>query len=115
MTMSDMPSDGFEHPNPTITDLDLAFPARGADPDVLPPMSIIPDRYDGKEDWDAFHRAWFYTGLPETVQLDVRAGIDPRQAWNHLRVVQGCYGSKHEHKMAALAWLSSRWFAGYQL
>lgn len=115
MTTTDAPNDGFELPNPSITAIDLAFPARGADPDFLPPMSMIPDRYDGKDDWEAFHRTWFYTRLPDTAQLDVRAGIDPGQAWNHLRVVQGCFGSKHEHKMAALAWLSSRWFAGYQL
>jgi hypothetical protein len=115
MTIIEKLGDGFDEPNATITAVDLAFPARGADPEFLPPVDRVPSDFEGKAAWDEFHRTWFHRGLPATVELDVRDGIDPERAWNHLRVVQGCYDSKHEHKMAALAWLSSRWFAGYRL
>ena len=115
MTSLARADDQFNQPNPTITPIDLAFPARGADPDFLPPMGEIPSDFDGKDAWDEFHSTWFSQGLPANVELYVRDGIDPQQAWDHLRVVQGCFGSKHEHKMAALAWLSSRWFTGYRL
>ncbi len=107
--------DGFDHPNTTITAIDLAFPARGADPAFLPPAETIPEEFDSKSSWDEFHSRWFFEGLPSGVELFPREGIDAQQAWDHLRVVQGCYGSMHEHKMAALSWLSYRWFEGHSL
>lgn len=108
-------NDGFDQPNTTIAAADLAFPARGADPEFLPPFDLIPAAFESRADWDLFHRTWFHRGLPETVELYPRDGVDPEHAWNHLRVVQGSFASKHEHKMAALSWLASRWFEGFRL
>ena len=111
--------DLFEAPSSTITRVD-PYPARGANPDLLPPLDLIPeaDQHPRAGDvealkWLKFQRIWFFDGLPATLQLYPRPGIDPKDAFDHLSVVQGSNGSKHEHKVAAVAWLASRWFTGY--
>jgi hypothetical protein len=114
-------TDPFEVPSTTITRGDLAFPARGANPDLLPAFAVIPKEYRSPEPsgdlealkWANFQGRWFSEGLPATLQLYPRPGINAQQAFDHLTVLQGCYGSKHEHKAAAVAWLASRWFTGY--
>ena len=113
--------DKFAKPSATITPGDLVYPARGANPDLLPALSLIPDEYLRPESsgnteavkWTQFQGRWFFEGLPPTVQLYPRPGINAQQAFDHLRVLQGCFGSQHEHKVAAVAWLASRWFTGY--
>ena len=112
--------DLFEVPSTTISRVDLAYPARGANPDLLPPLDLIPDAFQHPRagdvealKWLKFQRIWFSTGLPATLQLYPRPGINPKDAFDHLCVVEGCFGSPHEHKVAAVAWLASRWFTGY--
>ena len=119
--MTDPTGDAFAMPSTTITQRDLVFPARGANPDLLPAYALIPEQYRNPESsgdpealkWAAFQSLWFFHGLPATVQLYPRPGINPQQAFDHLRVVQGCFGSQHEHKAAAVAWLASQWFFDY--
>lgn len=114
-------NDGFDKPSTTITKVDLAFPARGASPELLPRYNTIPDEFkldrvnDENTSWISFQSLWFSRGLPETLEMYPREGIDAKQAFEHLSVLQGSFGSKHEHKMAAVAWLASRWFSGYSL
>lgn len=113
--------DNFAVPSTTITPGDLVFPARGADPELLPALAQIPEEYRRPEAsgdpealrWAKFQSTWFSEGLPATLQLYPRPGINAQQAFDHLSVLQGCYGSQHEHKAAAVAWLASRWFTGY--
>jgi len=119
--MTDPTGDRFAVPSTTITPGDLAFPARGADTGLLPAYALIPEEYRRPESsgdpdavkWTRFQSIWFFQGLPATVQLYPRPGINPQRAFDHLRVVQGCFGSPHEHKAAAVAWLASLWFTGY--
>ncbi|MBG6057784.1 hypothetical protein RCH16_000694 [Cryobacterium sp. MP_M5] len=118
MTASE--SDPFEMPSTTITRGDLTYPARGANPDLLPPLRLIPEAFQHPRagnvealQWLKFQSIWFSTGLPATLQLYPRLGINLKDAFDHLAVVQGSYGSKNEHKAAAVAWLASRWFTGY--
>ncbi|MFF2053783.1 hypothetical protein ACFVU2_19420 [Leifsonia sp. NPDC058194] len=93
-----------------VTDLQIAFPADlGA---LLPPMDAIPEEFrTGSAPWDAFARGWFYEGFPKAGVLR-KDGVDAEMAYRHLSVLIGSYEPKHEHKMAAVAWLASRWFAG---
>ncbi|TFD55058.1 hypothetical protein E3T43_12635 [Cryobacterium sp. Hh7] len=112
--------DVFSVPSTTIAQADLIYPARGADPDLLPALALIPERFRRAQSsdeqvaqWITFQSMWFCDGLPATIQLYPRPGIDPQQAFDHLQVVQGCFGSQHEHKVAAVAWLASRWFSRY--
>lgn len=110
----------FLEPSTTIRDVDLAFPARGNDPELLPAMNLIPEEFkrnrasdEDAHKWVEFQSKWFSEGLPSTLQLYPSEGINPQHAFNHLRVLQGCYGSRHEHKSASVAWLASLWFDGY--
>ena len=70
--------------------------------DALPP--------EDKEKWLAFQSRWFFRGLPETTSLDLKDGIDGKLAIRHLGAIQGSFAPKHEHKMAAVAYLASLWF-----
>jgi len=110
----------FARPSTTISQADLVFQARGADPELLPSMEMIPAEFKGQgatsavaQKWLAFQRTWSGGGLPPTTQLYPRDGISAAEAYGHLSVVQGCFGSKHEHKVAAVAWLASLWFEEY--
>lgn len=89
-----------------VTDVDLAFPANALD--YMPPMAEIPDELDPK--WERFQGDWFARGLPENTEIDLKAGIDGNEAMRHLRVIQGSFAPKHEHKVAAVAYLASLWF-----
>lgn len=60
--------------------------------------------------WRAFQAAWFFDGLPSEVEFKLADGIDSEKAIRHLRMIQGSFAPKHEHKEAAVAYLASRWF-----
>lgn len=100
-----MASVNWNRPSP-VTDIDLAFPARGLE--LAPPDELIPDTLDRK--WLDFQQDWFMYGLPEDCEIDLQPGVDGNEAMRHLRVVQGCYGLKHQHKQRAVAYLASLWF-----
>lgn len=89
-----------------VTDIDLAFPARGIE--LMPDLDIIPDEFQGNE-WNRFAEDWFMFGWPEQ-GLFPKEGVDPEKAVAHARVVLGCYGIKHEHKIAGVGFLLSLWF-----
>lgn len=93
---------------PQVTMVDVAFPARGVE--FAPPYEEIPEVYKA---WQtpktAFFMQLFYKGL-KNLKLTPRDGVDADQAFAALRVIAGCYGLKHEHKMAAFAYLQDEWF-----
>jgi len=103
-----------------VSQVDLAFPAHAHR--LMPPMEAIPEefRHDGArsspvaEKWLGFQRQWFYKGL-EGVKFARKEGIDAETAFRHLQCIQGSFQPKHEHKVAAVAYLASLWFEDYEL
>lgn len=106
----------WDQPTP-VSDADVAFPARA--------LEIMPTREqcqagldaldpDERQKWINFQRKWFYEGLPDTMQLALRTNdgvkVDGETAFRHLKVIQGSYAPKHEHKEVAVAFLASQWF-----
>lgn len=91
-----------------VDQLTLAFPANlGA---LLPATDAIPPDYRNRRQWESFARKWFAGTLPEGVHMHATEGIDARAAGRHLTAVLRSYEPKHEHKIAGVAWLASRWF-----
>lgn len=102
-----MTTDLYAKPHP-VDELRLAFPADLGE--LLPPLEVIPDQYPNRQDWLNFQGRWFAGLLPPDAEIEPADGIDAVTAGRHLRVIQGSFEPKHEHKMAAVAWLASRWF-----
>lgn len=101
------PTDLYAQPH-AVGDVKLAFPA--ALGELLPPLDIIPADYPHRQEWLHFQSMWFAGQLPADAQLYAAEGVDAAAAGRHLAAIQGSYEPKHEHKMAAVAWLASRWF-----
>lgn len=95
-----------------LDDVDVAFPANALE--YMPPRDECEAALDAMEDrgekWRAFQRKWFFRGLPETTEVDLKDGIDGPTAFRHLSAIQGSFAPKHEHKEAAVAYLASLWF-----
>jgi hypothetical protein len=106
-------NDGFDQPH-GISPIEMAFPANVLH--LMPRFEDIPDEfrthYGTKESapWIKFQSDWFFRGTSKNA-LKPRAGVDVDAAWRHLAAIQGSFEPKHEHKVAAVAWLASRWFA----
>lgn len=78
---------------------------------LLPPVSQIPDEFKGNGGkWVRFAHRWFAEGFPKAGVIR-RPDVDAEKAFVHLSTILGSFEPKHEHKMAAVAWLSSLWFA----
>lgn len=90
-----------------VDDLTLVFPADVRT--LMPKHKDIPDAYPGMAKWIKFQQDWFYGGL-EDVKFTPKEGINPKDAWRHLKAIQGSFQPKHEHKEAAIAYLASLWF-----
>lgn len=90
-----------------VSDLDLAFPARGEE--LTPPFYSLPsDFQDLSNRWcGVVEDAFFGRG---GVEISVRSDISFESASRHLRVVMGTFATKHEHKIAGAGYLMSRWF-----
>ena len=101
-----------------VSDLLAAFPAEIGS--LSPDPGDIPDEFwDDNNEWSRLASRWFFKGLP------VDAGFAPSKtlltlpgeaesavgaAIKHLGTILGSYQPKHEHKMAATAFLFSQWF-----
>lgn len=103
-------NDGYDQPH-QVSDIQVALPAdlNG----LLPPWTAIPEdfrRDEGKaRPWRRLQADWFFRGISKSAVVP-RPDVDAEKAWRHLGVIQGSWDPKHEHKMAAVAWLMSRWF-----
>lgn len=91
-----------------VDDVTLAFPAVLGS--LLPPMEEIPADYPHCREWLEFQHKWFAGTLPSEAEMEPAEGIDAEVAGRHLAAIQRSFEPKHEHKMAAVAWLASRWF-----
>jgi hypothetical protein len=76
---------------------------------ILPPMSAIPDEFDGGSNpWVRWQSQWFFKGL--TRYPVPKEGIDLKAAMANLSCIQRSFEPKHEHKQAGVAYLASLWF-----
>lgn len=96
-----------------VTDLDIAFPANALEympayEECREALRALPAKERAR--WINFQQTWFFSGLPADVEFLLRDGIDGKKAIRHLRVIQGSFAPKHEHKEEAVAYLASRWF-----
>lgn len=103
-----MDIDDYSAPH-DVDDLTLAFPARLGS--LIPPMDCIPAAYPNQRNWQDFQHRWFSGTLPSDCAVHPAAGIDVRAAIRHLSAIQGSFEPKHEHKVAAVGWLASRWLS----
>lgn len=102
--------DPYAEPSEDIPDVQYAFPANLGP--LVPPWTMIPDEFKtGRGEWVRFAGRWFGTGFPESGVIR-REGIDAETAHRHLWTIMRSYSYKHEHKIAAVAWLASRWWEG---
>lgn len=90
-----------------VTDLDRAFPARGVE--LTPRDEDIPQDFPNRSAWEFFASALFSSFVAD-IQLLPAEGIDPAKAWRHIEVCLGTFGTRHERKIAGIAFLLSRWF-----
>lgn len=98
-----------------FNDVELAFPAHALD--HMPAYEDVPDKYKDSNEREWYARVWaqlMFGGLDD-IQLSPAdsswTGGDVRRAWRHLNVILRSFAPKHEHKMAALAYLTDTWFA----
>ena len=87
----------------------MAFP--GDVNHLMPKMEEIPEEFNrGTGDayiWVKLVNRWFFSGLP--TRPVAKEGIDLLAALHHIHCVMGSYQPKHEHKIAAVAYLCSLW------
>ena len=95
-----------------IDSLELAFPANALK--LMPAMEDIPAEFkQSSNPWVTFQGIWFAAGLSEHFSF-VPAEVNGERLHGptivrHLSAIQGSFAPKHEHKMAAVAYLSSLW------
>ena len=65
--------------------------------------------YDMYNPWCRWQSDWFFNGISKDT-VKVKDGINADHAWRHLYRIQSSFQPKHEHKMAAVAYLASLWF-----
>lgn len=104
-----MAEDGFEQPK-MIPDVVRAFPASVVG-SLLPEADKIPKEFwSSQNDWHQFADRLFFHGWPTDMEIYSRPDVDGQIAIEHVGTVLRSYQPKHEHKMAGVAWLLSRWF-----
>lgn len=97
--------DGFDTPR-EIPPVLYAFPAQVEA--LMPTWDAIPDDFKRQNEWVRYVEAWFFHGF---TGLFTREDIAGEDAYRHLDTILRSFQPKHEHKVAAVAWLASRWFA----
>lgn len=105
--MTGMDVDRYAAPQ-AVGDVLLAFPAVLGG--LLPPFEAIPAVYPYRREWLEFQHKWFTGTLPADSEIEPADGVDAVTASRHLMAIQRSFEPSHEHKMAAVAWLASRWF-----
>lgn len=94
-----------------VDDVTVAFP--GSVAHLMPAYEEIPKEFkdmNNSNRWLKLQSKWFYEGLKKEDIPAIKDGLNIRQALNHLAAIQGSFDPKHEHKMAAVAYLMSLWF-----
>lgn len=97
-----------------VDDVLSVFPAGVSH--LMPTQKEIPSEFErgAGGTWLDFQNHWFFRGLDKP-SFYCKEGVDGALALRHLQAIQGSYAPKHEHKMAAVAYLASRWFTAVVL
>lgn len=91
-----------------IDDVTMAFPANALE--FMPAMEEIPEEFkDDRNEWCHFVNIWFVAGLSKKFSFQPAEGVDAGMAFRQLTAIMHSYAPKHEHKEAAVAYLSSLW------
>lgn len=107
-------NDGFDQPR-KIPAAQRAFPADVIGT-LLPLWDDIPEEFRSDwtgqhgNEWTLFVNRLFGLGWPLDREVLRRDDVDPEIAYQHLDTILRSYQPKHEHKIAGVAWLMSRWF-----
>lgn len=79
-------------------------------PAPVPPMDEIPQEFTERTNrYNKLVCRWFASGL-DARSLMVKQGIDRKAAIYHLTCLMNSFELRHEHKIAAIAYLMSEWF-----
>ncbi len=88
----------------------VAFGAPGTVFDLMPRWESIPEAFQrGWTPWNDLASQWFCNGLRGWPR-NPKPGIDHRAALAHLSTILASFEPKHEHKIAAVAYLLSLWY-----
>lgn len=105
--MSDNPTTTWDAPT-EVSDVEIAFPATVTGK-LLPPRELLTeDMWAGRHPYAQLANDWFGRGLSEAL-FAWKPGIDQDKALRHLRAVLRSWEPKHEHKLAGVAYLLTRW------
>ena len=97
----------------TPIDVKAELSANGSISKLMPEYNDIPAEFrswNNATPFNTWQSKWFYEGLKPEDMLKAKPGIDPDAAMRHLAAIQRSWEPKHEHKMAAVAYLASLWF-----
>ena len=98
-------------PIPEVSDIDIAFGASALN--WMPKREDIPEEFKfmrGKSEWNEIAAAWFFKGLPSTVEFVPKEGVDSQKALRVIQATLGSFAPKHEHKEEAVAYMLASWF-----
>lgn len=97
------------YPIGEFSDVEMAFPTDVMG--VMPSYPEIPEEFkSGHHRWSQVARDMFYSGM-RNARWKPKVGIvEAGKALRHLRYILGSREPKHEHKMAAVAYLLDQWF-----
>lgn len=105
-----------EHPIPLpepwlpvpVSKLEIAFPATVLH--LMPDVDAIPEEFwRSSNEWARIASSWFSAGLPANVEFHMADGVGGQQMFEHLSCILGSYQPKHQHKIASVAFLLSKW------
>lgn len=78
---------------------------------LMPKYKDIPDEFKNHSNkWVQLVSTWFFHGLDQNTDFNVKQGIDPKDALKHIMCIMRSFRPKHEEKEAACAYLLSLWF-----
>ena len=107
-------SDKWAQPQ-DVDKLTMVFGCGGDFAKLLPPYAEIPEEFRrGHGKWNDFMSTWFFKGL-KGATITPKDGVDLGKALRHLKAIIGSFEPAHEHKEAAVAYLSSLWLEDYVL
>ena len=76
--------------------------------DIMPKYDDIPEEFkDWNNKWAKWQAKWMFKGLVNFPEA--KEGINTKAALRHLYLIQSSFDTKHEHKVASVAYLASLW------
>lgn len=97
-----------------VSDVDMVFGGAGRTFEkLMPDWHDIPeeirDHWHWNQGWTGLAHTWFSSGI-DVSGLKPKEGIDKDMALRHIGTIMRSFRPKHEHKIAAAAYLFSLWF-----